>query len=80
MLMTFLSPFAYTPDMVPGALKLLLYINPMTYFVRVFQDVICYGIHPDPIHLTGCFVLGVGCFYAGYSMFERTKHTFFDYA
>lgn len=79
MLMTFLSPFAYTPEMVPGPLKFILYVNPLTYFVRAFQDVICYGIAPSSLHLGGSLLLGIGTFYAGYWVFEKTKHTFFDY-
>lgn len=79
MLMTFLSPFAFTPDMVPAPLKIILYINPLTYFVRAFQDVICYGQHPELLHLGVSCLLGWGTFYLGYWMFEKTKHTFFDY-
>lgn len=79
MLMTFLSPFAYTPDMVPAGLKPILYMNPMTYFVRSFQDFICYGVHPEWFSLLGAFLLGIGGFYMGYLIFERSKVKFFDY-
>lgn len=80
MLMTFLSPFAYTPDMVPGPLKIILYVNPLTYFVRAFQDVICYGQPPELFHLVVSCLLGWGTFFLGYWVFEKTKNTFFDYA
>ncbi len=32
MLIMILSPFAYTPEMVPPALKPLIYINPLSYY------------------------------------------------
>lgn len=79
MLMTFLSPFAYTPEMVPGPLKIILYINPLTYFVRAFQEVICYGQPPNLLYFGMSGLLGLFSFYFGYWMFEKTKHTFFDY-
>jgi lipopolysaccharide transport system permease protein len=48
MLLFVLSPFAYTPEMVPEALKPLIYLNPLSYFVLTFQQLICYGTWPDP--------------------------------
>ncbi len=80
MLLVFLSPFAYTPEMVPPALKAILYLNPMAYFVLSFQQLFIYGELPDLIPAVGSLVLGVGVFYLGYFMFERSKHSFFDYA
>ena len=80
MLMTFLSPFAYTPEMVPTGLKFILVINPMTYFVRAFQEVLCYGMHPDLTNLGLSTLLGVGAYIFGYIVFERKKSAFFDYA
>lgn len=80
MLMTFLSPFAYTPEMVPAGLKIILFINPMTYFVRAFQEVLCYGIHPELINIGVSTLLGVGSYIFGYTVFEHKKSAFFDYA
>lgn len=80
MLLFVLSPFAYTPDMVPGALKIFLYINPMSYFVLVFQQLICYGTWPDLIPAIGAVVLGLGSFFGGFVVFQRAKYAFFDYA
>lgn len=80
MLLFILSPFAYTPEMVPVALKPLIYMNPLSYFVLTFQQLICYGRWPDPIAAGGAVVLGVGSFLAGFSVFQRAKYVFFDYA
>lgn len=57
MLLFVLSPFAYTPEMVPQALKPLLYLNPMSYYVMTFQQLICYGTWPDPVHAGGAVLL-----------------------
>lgn len=80
MLLFVLSPFAYTPEMVPVVLKPIIYLNPLSYFVLTFQQLICYGAWPDPIAAGGAVVLGVGSFFAGFSVFQRAKYVFFDYA
>jgi len=80
MLLFILSPFAYTPEMVPASMKSLLYLNPLSYFVLAFQKLICYGTMPDPVPIGGAFVLGLGSFFLGFSVFKRAKYVFFDYA
>jgi lipopolysaccharide transport system permease protein len=80
MLLFVLSPFAYTPEMVPAALKPLIYLNPMSYFVLTFQQLICYGTLPDALAAGGAALLGVSSFLAGFSVFQRAKYVFFDYA
>lgn len=80
MLLFVLSPFAYTPEMVPDALKPLIYLNPLSYFVLTFQQLICYGTWPDPIVASGAAILGIGSFLAGFTIFQRAKYVFFDYA
>jgi lipopolysaccharide transport system permease protein len=80
MLLFVLSPFAYTPEMVPAALKPLIYLNPLSYFVLTFQQLICFGTWPDPIACAGAVILGVGSFFVGFSVFQRAKYVFFDYA
>jgi lipopolysaccharide transport system permease protein len=80
MLMTILSPFAYTPEMVPESLRALLYLNPMSYFVLSFQKIICYGTWPDMWPAVGSLFLAASSFIGGLYIFQRTKNVFFDYA
>ncbi|WP_422022689.1 ABC transporter permease [Pyruvatibacter mobilis] len=80
MLMFVLSPFAYTPEMVPSALKFILYLNPMSYFVFSFQSLICYGEFPEVWHLIVILALALVSFMSGFIFFQRTKRVFFDYA
>lgn len=79
MAMTFLSPFAYTAEMVPEPLKLILYINPFSYFVRSFQDVLSYGTYPDLIQGSVSLVIGLSVFYLGFNIFQKQKQVFLDY-
>jgi lipopolysaccharide transport system permease protein len=75
-----LSPVAYTPEMVPRSLKLLIYLNPLSYFVLGFQTVICHGQWPEPIILLATLGLALGAFSLGFWFFRRAKFIFFDYA
>ncbi len=80
LLLMILSPFGYTPDMVPPTLKALLYFNPMAYYVIAFQSVIVYDSWPS-LHIVAAMVLLSGAsFVFGFLFFRRTKLMFFDYA
>lgn len=80
MLVIVLSPFAYTPDMVPRSLKFIIYFNPLSYFVLSFQQIIVYGVPPDPLISTVALGLGLGSFFLGFIVFQKAKSIFFDYA
>ena len=80
MALVILSPFAYTPDMVPVGLRPLLYLNPLTCFVLCFQQVITYGVWPDSDIFLQALALSAGTFFGGFWFFRRAKFVFFDYA
>lgn len=80
MLVYVLSPFAYTPDMVPAALRAIVWLNPMSYFVLSFQQVICYGQWPDPTQAAGATLIATLAFFGGFAVFQRAKSVFFDHA
>ena len=75
-----LSPFAYTPEMVPAPLKPLLYLNPLSWFVFCFQDLLAFGRLPQGLALFVVLILATGTFIAGFTFFRKAKHAFFDYA
>jgi lipopolysaccharide transport system permease protein len=80
MALLILSPFAYTPEMVPAALKPLLYLNPLSYFVFCFQDLLAFGRMPQPLSLLMCVLLATASSALGFAFFRKAKHAFFDYA
>ena len=75
-----LSPMAYTPDMVPPQLKLILWCNPLTYFVLCLQAPLAMKGWPPTIAMIGVCVLGVGTFFTGLVFFRRARFAFVDYA
>jgi lipopolysaccharide transport system permease protein len=74
------SPIAYTQDMVPPMLKILIYLNPLAYFIICIQSLVVLGsLPPWPIAL-GVTTFGVGIMILGAYVFNRAKTVFFDYA
>ncbi|KAB0675918.1 ABC transporter permease [Aureimonas leprariae] len=80
MAMMVLSPMAYTPDMVPDALKFIIWFNPMSYFVLCLQAPLALGTWPSAFAMTGACALGLGTFLVGLSFFRRARYAFVDYA
>lgn len=79
MIMFVISPIAFTPDMVPSTLRVLLAFNPFAYFVVAYQQVIMLGIWPSPAHAIVLVVMSFGTFVLGGWFFHRAKHVIIDY-
>jgi lipopolysaccharide transport system permease protein len=75
----FASPIAYTPEMVPSALKPLLAINPFAYLVTAYQEVIVLGTWPTVPHMVVIVVMSVVTFALGSWFFGRAKRVIIDY-
>jgi lipopolysaccharide transport system permease protein len=80
MSMMVLSPMAYTPDMVPSALKFIIWLNPISYFILCLQAPLALGTWPSPAAMIGAVCLGVGTFFLGLVFFRRARFAFVDYA
>jgi lipopolysaccharide transport system permease protein len=79
MILLVASPFAYTPSMVPPALKWLLLVNPFAYFVVAYQQVIMLGRLPDAAHATVLVLMPVVTFAFGSWFFAKAKAVAVDY-
>ena len=80
MSMMVLSPMAYTPDMVPGPLKFIIWFNPISYFILCLQAPLALGTWPSPTAMIGAACLGIGTFFVGLTFFRRARFAFVDYA
>ncbi|WOH68180.1 ABC transporter permease [Bradyrhizobium sp. BWA-3-5] len=80
MSMMVLSPMAYTPDMVPSALKFIIWLNPISYFILCLQAPLALGSWPSPAAMIGAICLGIGTFLVGLTFFRRARFAFVDYA
>ena len=80
LILLIVTPIAYTPDMIPAPLRLLMYGNPLYYFTAGFQASLVYGVLPPLPVLAGSVALGLASFVAGFWLFGRAKMSFYDYA
>jgi lipopolysaccharide transport system permease protein len=75
-----ISPIAYAPDSAPGPLKLLVYLNPISYFVLACQSLVVTGSLPPTKVVLVMTALSLGAFFIGFRLFQRGKLAFWDYA
>jgi lipopolysaccharide transport system permease protein len=73
------SPIAYTTGMLHGAVRWMIYVNPLAWFVLAYQKILVLGESPSALHWTGIVVVGVGVFLAGSRFFTWAKGVAMDY-
>lgn len=72
----YIMPIFYLPESVPGLFKPILYINPFSYMIWCYQDVIYFGRFEHP-YAWGIFIIeSTVVFYLGYRVFRKFKTTF----
>lgn len=74
------TPIAYTPEMMPHYLRVLIYANPLYYFVHAYQLLIVHGAMPPWYEVLAMLLLGTGSFMWGHRVFQRAKDVFYDFA
>lgn len=74
-----MTPIAYTREMVPAQLKLLLFVNPLAYFVLAYQDVLVLGRMPEIGTIAFIVVFSIGSFLLGGWFFYRMKQAMLEY-
>lgn len=69
----YVMPVIYLPEAVPQMFRILIYMNPLSYYIWMFQDVLFYG----SIEHWYAWVVGTGCsllvFYMGHFIFKKLK-------
>lgn len=72
----YLAPIFYPSDWVPAAFRVVLYVNPMTYFVMMFHDAVYFGTVTSPVvWLVGTGLAGTS-FVVGAAVYARLKPHF----
>ena len=74
------TPIAYTPEMVPANLKVLMTVNPLYYFVTSYQYLIVLDARPPLDVMIGTVALASGAFVGGYILSSRLKQGLLDFA
>jgi lipopolysaccharide transport system permease protein len=69
----YLMPTVYLPDWMPGVLQPIIYLNPFSYLVWVYQDVLFFGKFSHPYAWPVTFVFALLALSIGYRTFEKLK-------
>ncbi len=72
----YLLPVFYLPGWIPWMFKPLLYINPFSYLIWCYQDILYYGRFEHPYAWVIFPVFCLGSFVMGYRFFRKLKPGF----
>ena len=72
----FIMPIVFLPGWVPKIFSPIIWINPFTYMIWVYQDVIYFGRIEHPLAWFVFFGWAILAFSGGYRLFKRTKPMF----
>jgi homopolymeric O-antigen transport system permease protein len=72
----FLMPIVYLPNQIPAAFNPILWLNPFTYMVYVYQDVLYFGRFDHPFSWLAFGLGSLFVFALGYRLFRRVKPYF----
>jgi lipopolysaccharide transport system permease protein len=78
-LLMFVSPIAFTPDMVPEGLRAVLFLNPVYYLLEVYRDSLMFGRFPAPGVAAVYVGLSLAIFAIGAAFFRAFRGVLLDY-
>jgi lipopolysaccharide transport system permease protein len=80
MMLMIISPIAYTPTMIPSGLQVIIYFNPLSYYIISFQSLIMLNKLPSLDIIAVMLLASFTSFTLGFMMVRRAKGAFYDYA
>lgn len=79
LLLLFISPIGFKPEMIPAGWDLLVTLNPVYYMIEMYRTSLLYGDFPEP-RIAAIYVAICGLmFLAGCAFFRRFKNMLVDY-
>jgi len=73
------SPIAYTPDMVPKKLSLIISWNPFAKYIICYQYILVYEKLPPQNILISMVIISILMFFIGYRFFHNFRNTVVNY-
>jgi len=77
-MLMFLSPVFYPLSAIPAHLQWLFHINPLTVLIQESRTVLVYDQFPNWGNLGIYFIISLGIYFMGYTIFRMTKKGFAD--
>jgi len=78
-LLMFVSPIAFTADMVPPSLSAVLFLNPVYYMLEVYRDSLLFGHFPRPQVAVVFATMAITAFAVGSAFFRAFRGVLLDY-
>ena len=78
MVFFFTTPMFYLASETTGILSKLIWINPFTYFVEAYHDIVYFGMIPSTEIMIACVTLAVAFLAVGTVVFKRLKRGFVE--
>ncbi len=72
----YLSPIAFTSDIIPVNFRYLVYMNPLFHFLQIVRDVLYFGRPPSLHYSLICLGITVMFYFLGLGIFKLTKNSF----
>jgi lipopolysaccharide transport system permease protein len=79
LMLIFITPIGFTPDMVPDGFQFMIYLNPVYYLVEMFRFILVYGQVPETGFMVIAVLMSVITFIAGATFFRKFKNILVDY-
>ncbi len=76
MLLFWLTPVIYDIRSIPESLRLVVHLNPVSYFVLAYQDVLYHGVFPSGQTVVALVFLTLFMLVLGYTLFIFLKFRF----
>ena len=80
MMLMILTPIAYTQAMIPPSLQVVIYLNPVSYYVLSLQSLIILNELPSIGVIVAMVSISLATFVAGFNMCRSARGSFYDYA
>lgn len=74
----FLSPIIYSVESMPEKFKIIIYFNPITFFVSSYHEIILFKSPPPLLYLSIMTGLAISFFIGGFYTFRKLKQGFAD--
>jgi len=72
----FMTPIFYLASEVTGILEKIIWLNPLTYFIESYHDILFFGTVPEIFQLVVCVMLAIVALIVGLITFNRLKGRF----
>jgi ABC-type polysaccharide/polyol phosphate export permease len=76
LMMFYVTPVIYNPEMLPVKFEWVLKINPMAYIIEAYRDILYYKQLPDMLNLSVIAVMSIAFLIVGFVIFKKLERNF----